>query len=68
MKPQFRILEENGKFAVQYLHITKRFLLRDKKEWKPFIHYLGKPNDIFWHSSLNSLKISVAHEVVKRYS
>lgn len=63
MKPKFKILEKDGQFAILYLQVTKRFLLPDRKEWKPFIHYLGLPNDIFWHSSLDNLRQHVLYEL-----
>ena len=56
MKPEFRIRQQRGKYAVEYLHITKRFLLPNKKEWKPFIHYAGLPDKLFWFESLTSLQ------------
>lgn len=31
MKPEFKIRKQRGKFAIEYLHVTKRFLLPDKK-------------------------------------
>jgi hypothetical protein len=55
-KPQFRIKQQRGKFSCEYLHITKRFLWFDKEEWKPFIHYAGLPDKLFWFESLTSLQ------------
>jgi hypothetical protein len=63
MKPKFRVINNDGKYAIEYLHVTKRFLLPDKKEWKPFIHYLGQPNNLFWHRSLESLKLNLLWEL-----
>ena len=60
MKPIIRIVVKHyvlsQKFAAEYLHVTKRFLLPDKKEWKPYIHYSGLPDDLFWFESLESLQ------------
>ena len=56
MKPQFRIRQQRGKYAVEYLHITKRFLRTDKKEWKPFIHYAGLPDQLWWFDKLETLQ------------
>jgi len=64
MKPEFRIIEKNGKFAVEYLHITKRFLIADKKEWKPYITYSGIPDKIFWHSDIENLKFNLILEIL----
>ncbi|CAB4142066.1 hypothetical protein UFOVP697_44 [uncultured Caudovirales phage] len=64
MKPVFRIIEENGKYAVEYLHVTKRFLIPDKKEWKPYVTYSGISDKIFWHSSIENLKSNIILEVI----
>ena len=56
MRPEFRVRQERGKFAIEYLHVTKRFLLPDKKEWRPFIYYLGMPDKLFWFESLERLQ------------
>lgn len=60
MKPIIRIIVKNHAdkqgFAAEYLHVTKRFLYPDKKEWKPYIHYSGLPDDLFWFQSLESLQ------------
>ena len=56
MKPKFRIRQQRGKYAVEYLHITKRFLLSDKEEWKPFIYYSGMPDKLFWFDDLQRLQ------------
>jgi hypothetical protein len=56
MKPEFRIRQQRGKYAVEYLHITKRFLLPNKKEWKPFISYAGMSDKLFWFESLERLQ------------
>jgi hypothetical protein len=64
MKPVFRIIEKNGKYAVEYLHVTKRFLRSDKKQWKPYVTYSGIPDKIFWHSDIENLKFNVFLEVV----
>jgi hypothetical protein len=56
MKPEFRIRQQRGKFAIEYLQVTKRFFLPDKKEWKPFIHYAGSPEQLFWFDSISRLQ------------
>lgn len=64
MKPVFRIIEKKGKYAVEYLHVTKRFLRSDKKEWKPYVTYSGMPDKIFWHSDIENLKSNLILEVI----
>ena len=62
MFPIIRILTKNisigggQTFAVQYLKVTKRFILPDKKEWKPYISYSGLPDDLFWFTSLANME------------
>jgi len=69
MFPIIRIIKKNiginsgAKFAVQYLKVTKRFILPDKKEWKPYISYSGLPDDLFWFTSLASLEKEIIQKI-----
>jgi hypothetical protein len=69
MFPIIRIIKKNigisggEKFAVQYLKVTKRFVLPDKKEWKPYISYSGLPDDLFWFTSLASLEKEIIQKI-----
>lgn len=78
MFPIIRILTKNiamgsdQKFAVQYLKVTKRFLLPDKKEWKPYISYSGLPDDLFWFTSLANLEkeilLKIKRELISNWA
>jgi hypothetical protein len=69
MFPIIRIIKKNivigggSKFAVEYLKVTKRFILPDKKEWKPYISYSGLPDDLFWFTSLASLEKEIIQKI-----
>jgi len=65
MKPEFKIRKQRGKFAIEYLHVTKRFLLPDKKEWRPYIHYSGTDR-LYWFDSIDDLKVNLLFEVLKQ--
>jgi hypothetical protein len=66
-KPEFRILEKDGKYAVEYLSITTEFIFFKKKEWKPFIHSLQNEDEIIWCSSLDTLKNWMLFEVFPKH-
>jgi hypothetical protein len=52
-------------FAAEYLHVKKRCILPDKKEWKPYIHYSGLPNDLFWFSTIEALQNDILQKIKK---
>lgn len=69
MKPIIRIVVKTSytkqEFAAEYLHVTKRFILPNKKEWKPYIHYSGLPNDLFWFSTIEALQNDILQKIKK---
>jgi hypothetical protein len=64
IKPEFRIRQQKGKYGIEYLSVKRRFIFFIKKEWKPFIHYSGMPDKLFWHTTIESLQHSITHEII----
>lgn len=63
MKPKFRIRQQRGKYALEYLHVTKRLLWFDKQEWKPYFHLLGLPDQLLWFDNMESLRSNFLSDI-----